>query len=115
MYAIRSYYDRMFSDAPPSREAVRTSRTWPELVEVKILTSSGIRAPAMVPQVMIAESFHHREVSVITSYSIHYTKLYEYYDGSNKFAFVYFSVFYSNKYCVFKTSFMFERNRNFLP
>ncbi len=53
----------MFSDAPPSREAVRTSRTWPELVEVKILTSSGIRAPAMVPQVMIAESFHHSEVS----------------------------------------------------
>ena len=29
-------------------------------VEVKILTSSGMIAPASVPQVMIVESFHHR-------------------------------------------------------
>src|SRR3989304_1579283 len=48
----------MLSDAPPSREAVTTSRTWPELVEVKIFTSSGMMAPARVPQVMIVESFH---------------------------------------------------------
>ncbi len=48
----------MLRDAPPSREAVTTSRTWPEFVEVKILTSSGMIAPARVPQVMIVESFH---------------------------------------------------------
>ena len=50
----------MFSEAPPSRDAVTTSRTWPELVEVKTLTSSGMTAPASVPQVMTVESFHHR-------------------------------------------------------
>ena len=49
----------MLREAPPSREAVTTSRTWPELVEVKILTNSGITAPASVPQVMMVESFHH--------------------------------------------------------
>src|SRR3989337_4581004 len=48
----------MLRDAPPSREAVTTSRTWPELVEVKIFTSSGMMAPARVPQGMIVESFH---------------------------------------------------------
>src|SRR4030067_3427469 len=51
--------ERMFRDRPPSREAVRISRTWPEFTEVKPLTSSGIRAPAIVPQVMIIDSFHH--------------------------------------------------------
>src|SRR5512141_2002060 len=50
---------RTFSDAPPSREAVTTSFTWPEEVEVKTFTTSGMIAPASVPQVMIAESFHH--------------------------------------------------------
>jgi len=29
--------ERMFSEAPPSRVEVTTSRTWPESVEVKIL------------------------------------------------------------------------------
>src|SRR5512132_2498458 len=48
----------MLRDAPPSREAVTTSRTWPEFVEVKTLTSSGMIATASVPQVMIVESFH---------------------------------------------------------
>src|SRR5262245_26569782 len=48
----------MFSDGPPSRDEITTSRTCPESVEVKILTSSGISAPASVPQVMIMESFH---------------------------------------------------------
>ena len=48
----------MFSDAPPSREAVTTSRTWRDSVEVKTLTTSGMIAPARVPQVMIVESFH---------------------------------------------------------
>ena len=49
----------MFSDAPPSREEVTTSLTWLDSVEVKIFTSSGMIAPASVPQVMIVASFHH--------------------------------------------------------
>src|SRR5260370_36204273 len=55
--------DRILSDAPPSREDVTTSRTWPDSVEVNTLTSSGIRAPASVPQVITVESFHHSDVS----------------------------------------------------
>ena len=51
--------DRMLSDAPPSRDADTISLTWPELVDVKIFTSSGMIAPASVPQVMIVDSFHH--------------------------------------------------------
>jgi hypothetical protein len=48
---------RMLSDAPPSRGGddladVRDS------VEVKTLMSSGMIAPASVPQVMMSESFH---------------------------------------------------------
>src|SRR5215471_5741019 len=50
--------DRMFSDGPPSREAVTTSLTCFDWVEVKILTTSGMIAPASVPQVMISDSFH---------------------------------------------------------
>src|SRR6185369_15943190 len=50
----------MLSDGPPSLDAVTTSRTWPELTEVKTLTSSGMIAPASVPHEMIADSFHHR-------------------------------------------------------
>src|SRR5438045_887583 len=38
------------SEAPPSREAVTTSRTCADSVEVKTFTSSGITAPASVPQ-----------------------------------------------------------------
>src|SRR5205085_6007822 len=55
--------DRMLSDAPPSRDDETTSSTCAELVEVKTFTSSGMTAPASVPQVMIAESFHHIVVS----------------------------------------------------
>ena len=55
--------ERMLSEAPPSREAVTTSLTWRDSVEVKTLTSSGMIAPASVPQVMIVESFHHSVVS----------------------------------------------------
>ena len=51
--------ERMLSDAPPSRDDATTSLTWADLVEVKTLTSSGMMAPASVPQVMISESFHH--------------------------------------------------------
>ena len=51
--------ERMLSDAPPSREEVTTSRTWRDSVDVKILTSSGMMAPASVPQVITLDSFHH--------------------------------------------------------
>src|SRR5688572_4771895 len=50
----------MFRDAPPSRDEVRISRTCLEPVDVKTFTSSGITAPAIVPQLMISDSFHHR-------------------------------------------------------
>src|SRR5215831_9716931 len=50
--------DRMFSDGPPSREAVTTSLTWRDSVEVKTLTTSGMMAPASVPQLMMVDSFH---------------------------------------------------------
>ena len=50
----------MLSDGPPSREEVTTSFTWPEDVEVKIFTNSGMMAPASVPQVITVESCHHR-------------------------------------------------------
>src|SRR5262249_56107636 len=50
--------DRMLSEAPPSRDDVTTSRTCADSVEVKTLTSSGMMAPARVPQVMTVESFH---------------------------------------------------------
>src|SRR5215475_11820035 len=52
--------EMMLSDAPASFDAVTTSRTWAELVEVKTLITSGMIAPASVPQLMIAESFHQR-------------------------------------------------------
>src|SRR5512140_1825913 len=51
---------RMFSEAPPSRAAVTISRTCRDSVEVNTFTSSGMTAPASVPQVMIEASFHHR-------------------------------------------------------
>src|SRR5689334_22943327 len=51
--------ERTFSDAPPSRLAVTTSFTWRDDVEVKTFTTSGMIAPASVPNVMIVESFHH--------------------------------------------------------
>ncbi len=44
--------ERMFSDAPPSRDDVTTSRTWLDCVDVNTFTNSGIIAPASVPQVM---------------------------------------------------------------
>ena len=55
--------ERILSDAPPSREEVTTSRTWVDSVEVNTLTSSGINAPASVPQVITLESFHQSVVS----------------------------------------------------
>src|SRR6187401_2856296 len=50
--------DRMLSDAPPSRDEVTTSLTWLDSTDVKTFTSSGMIAPASVPQVMIDASFH---------------------------------------------------------
>ena len=55
--------DRMFSEAPPSREDVTISLTCAELTEVNTFTSSGMIAPASVPQVITAESFHQSEPS----------------------------------------------------
>ncbi len=53
----------MLSDAPPSRDEVTTSRTCDEFIEVNTFTSSGMMAPARVPQVMTEDSFHHSVVS----------------------------------------------------
>src|SRR5512145_3240606 len=53
----------MFSEGPPWRVLLTTSWVCRLLVDVNTLTSSGMSAPAMVPQEMIAESFHHREPS----------------------------------------------------
>src|SRR5215472_9227658 len=53
----------MLSEGPPSSEEVTTSRTCRESIEVKTLTSSGMIAPARVPQEMMQASFHHSEVS----------------------------------------------------
>jgi len=50
----------MLREAPPSRAEITTSRTWADSVEVKIFTSSGMMAPASVPQVMTVDSFHQR-------------------------------------------------------
>src|SRR5277367_4173061 len=50
----------MFNDAPPSRDAVTTSRTCLDSVEVKTFTNSGMMAPARVPQVMMVDSFHQK-------------------------------------------------------
>ena len=51
--------ERMFSEAPPWRDDVTTSRTCAESTEVKTFTNSGMMAPARVPHVMTVESFHH--------------------------------------------------------
>jgi hypothetical protein len=49
----------MLREAPPSRAELTTSFTWPEVVDVKTFTNSGMIAPARVPQVMTVDSFHH--------------------------------------------------------
>ena len=45
------------------REEATTSRTWRDSMDVNTLTSSGITAPASVPQVITLDSFHQSEVS----------------------------------------------------
>src|SRR3954463_709894 len=49
----------MFSDGP-LLDDVTTSRVCRDSVDVKTLTNSGMIAPASVPQVMTADSFHHK-------------------------------------------------------
>src|SRR5580765_3898885 len=51
--------ERMFSEGPPSRDDVTTSFTCRDSVDVNTFTSSGMIAPASVPQVITLESFHH--------------------------------------------------------
>src|SRR5262249_43923306 len=51
--------DKMLSDGPPSRDDVTTSLVWRDSTDVKTFTNSGMIAPASVPHVMIADSFHH--------------------------------------------------------
>ena len=58
--------DRMFRLAPPCAEALVTSFTCLELVLVKILVNSGIRAPAMVPRLMMVARTHHRFSSLFS-------------------------------------------------
>src|SRR5215510_4039943 len=53
----------MFSDGPPSSDEVTTSPTCRDSTEVKTFTSSGMIAPASVPQEMMVESFHHSVLS----------------------------------------------------
>ncbi len=53
----------MFSDAPPSSDELTISRTCAESTDVKTFTSSGITAPASVPQVMTVDSFHQSDPS----------------------------------------------------
>src|SRR5688500_3003638 len=55
--------DRRFSDAPPSRDELTTSRTWELSVDVKTFTNSGMIAPASVPHVITVESFRHSDPS----------------------------------------------------
>ena len=64
--------DRMPSDAPPSCAELTTSRTWRDSVEVNTFTSSGMTAPASVPQVMTVDSFHHSVLSPPMSGIIRY-------------------------------------------
>src|SRR4029434_2812494 len=49
--------DRMFSEGPPSFDDVTTSLTCRDSVEVNTFTSSGMIAPASVPQDTITPSF----------------------------------------------------------
>src|SRR6516164_5386082 len=53
----------MLSEAPPSSDEVTISRVCRESTEVKTFTSSGIIAPARVPQEIMQDSFHHNVVS----------------------------------------------------
>src|SRR5882724_3988138 len=49
----------MLSEAPPARDEITTSFTCADSVEVNTLISSGMTAPANVPQLMISDNTHH--------------------------------------------------------
>src|SRR4051812_4894049 len=68
--------DSTFSDAPSSRLDVTTSRTWVECTLVKNVVTSGMIAPASVPQVITLASFHHRPAgrSAISMYDATYVQ-----------------------------------------
>src|SRR3954471_22726475 len=68
--------DRMFSDGPPSRDDVTTSRTCRDSVDVKTFTNSGMIAPASVPHVITLDSFHHRLLSPPRSGIMKYDTMY---------------------------------------
>lgn len=55
--------ERIVNEAHPSREAVTTSRTCPELLLVNSLVNSGMMAAANVPKLMIEANFHRKVVS----------------------------------------------------
>ena len=48
----------MLRDAPPWLDDLTTSSVWRLFTEVNTFTSSGMSAPASVPQEMMTESFH---------------------------------------------------------
>src|SRR6266436_5822594 len=52
--------ERIFSDAPPCFEQFVTSFTCFELVLANTFVNSGMSAPAIVPQEIIADSTHHK-------------------------------------------------------
>ena len=52
--------ERMPREAPPSLAEVTTSRQWMDLELVNTFTSSGIKAAARVPQLMIMDKVNHR-------------------------------------------------------
>src|SRR3954468_9342094 len=68
--------DRMFSDAPPSRDEITTSFTCADSVEVNAFTSSGMTAPASVPHEMMLASFHHSVASLASCGMISYEARY---------------------------------------
>src|SRR6476469_9052945 len=68
--------ERIFSEAPPSREDDTTSRTWIDSMDVNTFTNSGMIAPASVPQLITQDSFHQREESPPRSGTIAYETMY---------------------------------------
>src|SRR5690242_17543397 len=77
--------DSTLSDAPPSRLDVTTSFTCVECTDVKNVVTSGMIAPASVPQVITLASRHHRSPpsrSWINRYDAMYVQTIEMIDAS---------------------------------
>ena len=77
MYAIRSYYDAEFDVLPLGREAPLLRRGQVLLAEGVGARLSGEQAAAVDPRPEIGGDGDVGRGGVITSYSIHYTKLYD--------------------------------------